>query len=189
MDGTKRRGRPRGFCEDAALDAAAGLFAERGFDAVTINELTRAMGVSPPSFYAAFGSKPALYERVLDRAAADPFLRDALEGQATLRAGLRALLGAAATRYAAGTGCLVAEGTRCADEAARDIAAARLAASGALIGRFAERVGARTPDTVAALAVTALHGLSAAARAGQGASTLERFAELSADAIAAEGED
>ena len=199
MSDTKKtartRGRPRAFCEEAALDAAAALFAERGFDAVTIAELTDAMGIRPPSFYAAFGSKAAAYERVLDRAiTADPFVTEALEGAESLRDGLRALLRAAARRYADGTGCLVAEGVRaCTDEAARGAAAARLAGTRAAVERFAETRGA-DGARVAGLTVTALLGLSAAARAGaqmgegpragERTEVLDAFARLTADAIA-----
>ena len=180
-----RRGRPRGFCEEAALDAAGALFAARGFDAVTLADLTGAMGIRPPSFYAAFGSKAALFERVLDRTiSADPFAVEALAGADSLAEGLKALLGAAADRYADGCGCLVAEGLRaCTDEAARGAAEARLAATRAMVARFADAQGA-DGERVAGLVVTALLGLSAAARAGEPPDALAAFARLSADGIA-----
>jgi TetR/AcrR family transcriptional regulator, copper-responsive repressor len=61
------RGRPRTFDEAAVLDAATCLFWERGYEGTSIKDLIDAMGMSPPSVYAAFGSKEALYDRVLDR--------------------------------------------------------------------------------------------------------------------------
>lgn len=61
------RGRPRTFDEADVLDIAKGLFWQRGYEATSIKDLTEAMGMTPPSLYAAFGSKEALYGRVLDR--------------------------------------------------------------------------------------------------------------------------
>ena len=65
-NGLATRGRPRSFDRDAALRRAMDLFAARGFDGVTIDDLQRAMGnISPPSFYAAFGSKDALFREAV----------------------------------------------------------------------------------------------------------------------------
>lgn len=52
----------------AILDAAERLFAERGFDATSLNEVGAAAGVSrgTPGYF--FGSKADLYRAVLDRA-------------------------------------------------------------------------------------------------------------------------
>ncbi|MGL6210904.1 MAG: TetR/AcrR family transcriptional regulator [Paracoccaceae bacterium] len=63
----KTRGRPRTFDEAEVLDAATRLFWERGYEGTSIRDLVGATGLTPPSVYAAFGSKEALYERVLDR--------------------------------------------------------------------------------------------------------------------------
>lgn len=60
-------GRPRAFDLDQALDQALQVFWRRGYEAASISELTQAMGINPPSLYAAFGNKEGLFRQVLDR--------------------------------------------------------------------------------------------------------------------------
>lgn len=55
-------GRPLGFNRDAALAAAVEQFWRTGFAETTIAMLTKAMGVTPPSLYTAFGDKDRLFE-------------------------------------------------------------------------------------------------------------------------------
>jgi TetR/AcrR family transcriptional repressor of nem operon len=59
--------RPRGFDEDAALDAATAFFWSHGYAATSIRDLGGAMGLGPASLYNAFGDKRALFRRCLDR--------------------------------------------------------------------------------------------------------------------------
>jgi AcrR family transcriptional regulator len=59
------RGRRREFDRDAALEKALILFWRHGYEGVSIADLTRAIGIAPPSLYAAFGDKAALYREVL----------------------------------------------------------------------------------------------------------------------------
>lgn len=58
-------GRPRTFDIDRALNIAADMFWRRGYDCTSITELTAAIGISAPSFYFAFGSKEAVFQRIL----------------------------------------------------------------------------------------------------------------------------
>ncbi|WP_201161175.1 TetR/AcrR family transcriptional regulator, partial [Klebsiella grimontii] len=60
-------GRPRQFDAEQAIETAQRLFHARGYDAVSVADLTQAFGINPPSVYAAFGSKLGLYTRVLQR--------------------------------------------------------------------------------------------------------------------------
>jgi AcrR family transcriptional regulator len=60
-------GRPRAFDVNEALDKAMNVFWRKGYEGASMPELTSAMGISSPSLYAAFGSKEALFRRVLDQ--------------------------------------------------------------------------------------------------------------------------
>ncbi|QGX87057.1 TetR family transcriptional regulator [Escherichia coli] len=59
-------GRPRRFAPEQAVSAAKVLFHQKGFDAVSVAEVTDYLGINPPSLYAAFGSKAGLFSRVLN---------------------------------------------------------------------------------------------------------------------------
>jgi AcrR family transcriptional regulator len=64
---TRSRGRPREFDMDEALDKAIHVFAERGYHAASISELTAAMELAQGSVYKAFGDKRAIFLAALDR--------------------------------------------------------------------------------------------------------------------------
>jgi AcrR family transcriptional regulator len=61
------RGRPRSFDREAALDSAMEVFWNKGFEAASLNDLTKAMGINPPSLYAAFGDKEKLFLEAIER--------------------------------------------------------------------------------------------------------------------------
>jgi len=58
-------GRPRRFDEAVAVSGAAALFARHGYEGTSVDDLVRELGIHRGSLYSAFGSKRALYLRVL----------------------------------------------------------------------------------------------------------------------------
>lgn len=57
----RRIGRPPSFDRAVALKQAMLMFWRHGYEATSLSDLTRAMGVTPPSIYSAFGNKKALF--------------------------------------------------------------------------------------------------------------------------------
>jgi TetR/AcrR family transcriptional repressor for divergent bdcA len=187
-DTPRGRGRPRRFDPEEAVAVAQQLFHARGYDAVSVADVTAALGINPPSFYAAFGSKAGLYARVLERynvGNAVP-LATLLRNDRPVSECLAAVLEEAARHYAAdpaAAGCLVLEGVRCDDQNAREAARAyNLAAEGVIRGY----VAARCPEQAEQLTdfvSTTMSGLSAKARDGHGLDQLLATAELASSAL------
>ena len=61
------RGRPRSFDREAALDRAMEVFWQKGFEGTSLSDLTKAMGINPPSLYSAFGDKEHLFLETVER--------------------------------------------------------------------------------------------------------------------------
>lgn len=186
---SRPRGRPRRFDPDHAVATARRLFHARGYDAVSVADVTETLGINPPSFYAAFGSKAGLYARVLDHyAGTDAIpLRDLLRHDRPVAECLASVLEEAARRYAAdplAAGCLVLEGIRCNDQEAREAACVFHAAAEDMIRGY---IAARYPEEAERLTdfvATTMAGLSAKARSGHGLDRLLATARLAGQAIA-----
>lgn len=165
------------------------LFHSKGYDALSVVDITKALGINPPSFYAVFGSKAGLYARILDRYAqtgAVP-LQHLLRADRPLAESLADVLKQAARAYAANpvaSGCLVLEGTRANDPEARAAACVFHVAAQDLIRRF---IAARYPqeaDTLTDFVCTTMAGMSASARHGQSLDRLLATARLASTALA-----
>ena len=60
-------GRPLAYDPDAALNAAMQVFWSQGYEATTLQDLLKAMGLSKSSFYQTFGGKKELFLRCISR--------------------------------------------------------------------------------------------------------------------------
>jgi AcrR family transcriptional regulator len=107
-------GRPRAFDADAALDQAMEVFWRHGYEGATIAQLTEAMGINPPSLYAAFGSKEGLLKAALDRYSAKRscWMEEILSAPTAREVAERMLMGTADTQTdpANPPGCLLVQG-------------------------------------------------------------------------------
>ena len=179
----KTRGRPRAFDMEDALAKAQVLFREKGYDALSVADLTDAIGINPPSFYSAFGSKSALYGQVLQRYAELEGID--LEGPFAagipLAEGVRRLLREAATNYGAGngTGCMVIEGARGGVDAEACRQARRLLdQTHDMVHAGVSRNAPAAAEMVTDYVMATLSGLSASARNGLSAERLLRIADI-----------
>src|SRR5256885_9071597 len=71
MAGSQRRGQPkvpRAIREPHMLEMAGRVFAARGFNEASMDEIAEAAGISKPMLYSYFGSKEGLYFAYVDQA-------------------------------------------------------------------------------------------------------------------------
>ncbi|MFC8453824.1 TetR/AcrR family transcriptional regulator [Kitasatospora sp. NPDC057223] len=188
---SKQRGRPRSFDREAALSRAVDLFWEHGYEATSVADLTAAMGIRPPSLYAAFGDKRSLFEEVVAsyQQTHGAALPGALDEGPTVRAGIARMLLTAAAEYtdpAHPWGCLLISSTvNCTspevEDELRDVRNGNVRALESRI-RADVAAGNEPPGTdAAALALfvgTVLQGMSQRARDGATRAELEQVARF-----------
>lgn len=106
------RGRPRIFDEEQALDAALAVFWRSGYQGASLAKLTKAMGITKPSLYAAFGNKEQLYLTALERYREQQLIAhaEALAAEPDLKRAMRMFLRSVVTMLTAEElpgGCMV----------------------------------------------------------------------------------
>lgn len=154
------------------------LFWQRGYAGTSIADLTRELGISAPSLYAAFGDKQSLFDEAVARYEAAPeSVTLAGTTGANMRDVLQRMFDSAAREYASGEhphGCLVNSSPELGGNRAQN---RRITAS-----RLHEVAGDGDPeidgDALAAYAHALLVGLSSLARDGADEAELRRVTEL-----------
>ncbi len=194
---SKAIGRPRSFDREAVLDRAMRLFWEHGYEATSVARLTAAMGITPPSLYAAFGDKEKLFletvERYITRGGADA--DDLMGGAKTAREAVSNFLRASAVRLTDPKyprGCMVVLAATSGSEEAAPVQA-RLAAVRATWQKELEQRIARgieegdvpasaSTSGLASFFMAVTQGMSLQAKDGASRKHLEEIAETAMQA-------
>jgi AcrR family transcriptional regulator len=177
----RRRGRPRGFQPETALNQAMDVFWKGGLAATSLDDLSAATGLNRPSLYGAFGDKRALYLQAYSqyRKHVNEAFAPLFAASEPLRQKLKRILVTALDLYLSGEegprGCftvLTASSDAIADPEihrlvaqaidATDRAFARLFADARAAGELPPKADARR---LARIASAAIHTLSIRARA------------------------
>jgi AcrR family transcriptional regulator len=197
--GPARRGRPRAYDSQAALKRATETFWRAGYSGTSLDSIAAATGMSPPSLYAAFGNKRALYLDALARywEISLAATREALAQDRPLAESLMLAYDAALSIYFSGKGaargCFVV-GTAV-TEAVEDAAIRNSVAEGlrltdadfeARLRKAVERGELKRDADPAALAVVAsatMHTIAIRARAGASRAELREVARKAVSVI------
>lgn len=192
------KGRPRTFDPEEAVAAVLPIFIEKGFEGATFGELIAAMGIKPPSFYAAFGSKEQLFRRAIEMYAAQgaPIVEDAL-AQPTAYEVVERLLRKTADAHtdpSRPAGCLFVQGAlSCSDKASEirsELAARRVAIEPFLEQRLRDAQDAGdnsiggNPASVARYVSTVMQGLAVQATSGSDRRGLHEIVEFTLERLA-----
>ena len=197
-DAPRKRGRPRAYDPDQALERARSVFWDAGYASSSLDELGAAMSMNRPSLYGAFGDKEALYLRTLEgyRQESLALLRTKLDPARPLRECLMAVYAAALDIYLGGDaprGCFLI-GTATV-EAVMHPAVRRVLRDSlgdfdqAIAERFRRAIDqgelepAADASTLSGLASAVMHSLAVRARAGDSPAVLEKLARSGVEMI------
>lgn len=193
----ERMARTREFDTEAVVSRAMELFWARGYEATSVRDLTRHLGIGQGSLYAAFGDKDGLYRAALEhyRATLASAALRSLEEGADARSAIRTLL-TERVRIAVGNGgqgCLAVNAVceRLPQDAAtrrtvRDMQDASREALAEVLRTARERgeIAVRhDPHTVAAFLVTFLNGLLVSSKITPDARAIEPLVEVALTAL------
>ena len=187
------KGGPRQFDTGDAIDTAMRVFWKCGYEGASLDVLTRQMGISRPSLYAAFGNKEALFIKALDRYRESPasYVNRAL-AKPTAREVFESLLNGVidlVTDPENPGGCLFVSASLGAPAVRNELAARRLDGEDEIRERFDQaRTEGDLPagtDTraLAKLTATLLWGISIQGMNGATRSELRKAAKLAAAAF------
>lgn len=162
-----RGGRPWSFDRDEALEIAMTLFWQHGYEGVSIGDLTKAIGIAPPSLYAAFVSKEKLYQSVLDlyEAKAGAYKIEQVRAASGVPEAVAILLDhAAGFVFAHGRGCMISVGMVTFSGAhasiARDLAERREKLRERIATAIAQWVSRDEAERMARMVLSTMQGLS-----------------------------
>jgi AcrR family transcriptional regulator len=188
----RKTGRPLSFDREAALHQAMLLFWRHGYEGTSLSDLTAAMGVTPPSIYAAFGDKRTLFLEAVARYASGPVTAESIILNASSSRdaawGLLHSSAIAFTGFDTPPGCLLATAAISCSAAAQDVqpelTAIRDSIGASLRRKIAEDIAAeRLPaltdaDALAGFIMAVIQGMSTLARDGASREKLLRIASV-----------
>lgn len=195
----KRRGRPRAYDPQKALEQATDIFWKSGYAGTSVDEIAAATGMNKPSLYAAFGGKHDLYMEALNRYWQVTFeeTRNALAASDSLEAALVGAFAQALSVYFSGhgsaRGCFVVGTavTEAVDDG--DIRNSLQAGFGTLDHAFEQRLRLAQekgqlskdadPKSLSLMATATMHTIAIRARAGVSRDELRDFAGKAAKVI------
>jgi TetR/AcrR family transcriptional regulator, copper-responsive repressor len=194
-----RRGRPRAYDAETALKQATDTFWRAGYSGTSLDSIAAATGMNPPSLYAAFGNKHALYLEALAHywELSLAATREALAEDCPLGESLMLAYDAALSIYFSGKGsargCFVI-GTAVTEtledaEIRKSVAAGLRAIDADFEARFraardrGELKGDADPAALAILASGTMHSIAIRARAGTARAELREIARKAVGVI------
>src|SRR3954469_22210913 len=194
-----RRGRPPAYDAETALKRATETFWRTGYSGTSLDKVAAATGMSPPSLYAVFGNKHALYLEALARywEISLTATREALAGDHPLDEALMLAYDAALTIYFSGKGnargCFVVGTavTEASEDAAirKSVAAGLRAIDADFEVRFRKAIeqgelkADADPTALAILASATMHTIAIRARTGSRRTELRELARKAVSAI------